>query len=91
MKKIYITICILSFAFLFATASQADAGALAVADIVERCVQSLLLLAYGLSGLYRWERRARELRRRAARRADLRAAYYAPVVYDTDQPRHSAA
>ena len=69
MKKIYITICILSFAFLFATASQADAGTLAVADIVERCVQSLLLLAYGLSGLYRWERRllrAHRLRRRPA-------------------------
>lgn len=97
MKKIYITICILSFVILFSAACQADAGALALDEVVRRCVQGLSGLLFGLGGLYRWESRARELRRRAARRADMRAAYEAPIAYDErparalPAPRRTAA
>lgn len=85
MKRIYITICILSVLFLFATACQADAGLLSLTEILSRSAQALLALLYAISGLYRWERRAEELRRRAARRAALHAAYCAPIVWDWDK------
>ncbi|MBQ8143623.1 MAG: hypothetical protein IJ452_07970 [Butyricicoccus sp.] len=90
MKKIYITLCIISFAVLFATAAQADAGLLAIREILNRCGQAFLLMGWSVSGLYRWEARAEELRRREARRADMRAAYYAPIEIDVPQP-HPAA
>ncbi len=89
MKKVYITISILSFGFLLMTAAQADAGLLAFGEILTRCGQALLAMAYGLSGLYRWESRAAELARREARRANMRAAYYAPI--ELSEPRRSAA
>ena len=90
MKKIYITLCIFSFAMLFAVAGQADAGLLTIREILIRCGQALLLMGYSISGLYRWEARAEELRRREARRADMRAAYYAPIEIDAPQPRPAA-
>lgn len=90
MKKIYITLCIISFAFLFAIAAQTDAGLLSIREILTRCGQALLLMAYSISGLYRWEARAKELRRREARRADMRAAYYAPIEIGAPQPRPAA-
>ena len=90
MKKIYITFCIISLAILFATASQADAGLLTIRAILTRCGQAFLLLGYSASGLYRWEARAEELRRREARRADKRAAYYAPIEIEMPQPRPAA-
>lgn len=90
MKKVYITICIISLAVLFATASQADAGLLTIREILTRCGQAFLLMGYSVSGLYRWEARAEELRRREARRADKRAAYYAPIEIEMPQPRPAA-
>lgn len=90
MKKIYITLCIISLAVLFATASQADAGLLTIREILTRCGQALFLMGYSVSGLYRWEARAEELRRREARRADKRAAYYAPIEIEMPQPRPAA-
>lgn len=90
MKKVYITICILSFAFLLAIAAQTDAGLLSFREILTRCGQALFLMGYSVSGLYRWEARAEELRRREARRADLRAAYYAPIEIDAPQPQKAA-
>lgn len=90
MKKIYITLCIISFVFLFAVAAQADAGLLSIREILTRSAQALLLMAYSLSGLYRWEARAEELRRREARREAQRAAYYAPIEIDLPKPQPTA-
>ena len=91
MKKVYITLCILSFAFLLAIAAQTDAGLLSIREIMSRCAQALLLMGYSVSGLYRWEARAEELRRREARREALREAYYAPLEIDAmPQPQKPA-